>query len=236
MKPSACLQNYDMDSNTKNTKIQELLNKIQQELEVPKEQKNEFGGYKYRSAEDILNAVKPLLGKAVLTIADDLVLIGDRYYVKATAKLQNGDEAVFTTAFAREEETKKGMDSSQITGSASSYARKYALNGLFCIDDTKDADTMDNREQLAQENKLTVNEENQLHDDRGKLIKQMYAIWYSLGYTKTTIPKKRDETCQKYGVGSVDSMTIDQIKNEIVSLKKVQAAKDFAEKDSTINF
>lgn len=125
-----------------------ILNKIQTELKAPKSQRNNFGKYNYRSCEDILEAVKPLLKKydATLIIADDIVLIGNRYYVKATATLTSADGANTATAFAREEETRKGMDASQITGSASSYARKYALNGLFAIDDTKDADTRDNRE------------------------------------------------------------------------------------------
>lgn len=122
---------------------------IQERLKAPKGQYNSFGKYKYRSAEDILEAVKPILAACDchLTISDDMVMVGNRVYVKAIACLTNSNgEQVITTAFAREEETKKGMDASQITGATSSYARKYALNGLFCIDDTKDADTMDNRE------------------------------------------------------------------------------------------
>lgn len=122
----------------------EILNKIQKELKAPKGQKNTFGNYNYRSCEDILEAVKPLLGDATLTLTDDVVMLGDRFYVKATATLRNGDATVEVSAFARESLDKKGMDSAQITGAASSYARKYALNGLFCIDDTKDADTQDN--------------------------------------------------------------------------------------------
>lgn len=118
---------------------------IQAELKAPKGQMNKFGGYKYRSCEDILEAVKPLLAKnrLILTISDSLEYIGDRYYIHATATLLDteSEEAVSNSAYARESETKKGMDDSQITGTASSYARKYALNGLFCIDDTKDADT-----------------------------------------------------------------------------------------------
>lgn len=116
---------------------------IQKELKAPKGQFNKFGNYKYRSCEDILEAVKPLCAKqgVQLTVSDELVLIGERYYIKATAKVTDGSETVEVNAYAREEENKKGMDASQITGTASSYARKYALNGLFCIDDTKDADT-----------------------------------------------------------------------------------------------
>jgi len=121
-----------------------LLNEIQQKLKVPKGQYNAFAKYHYRNAEDILEAVKPLLGDNVLIITDEVVQVGDRYYVKATARLTEvaEEETVFeATGWAREELDKKGMDAAQITGAASSYARKYALNGLFCIDDTKDADT-----------------------------------------------------------------------------------------------
>lgn len=126
--------------------IYEKLSNIQNELKAPKGQFNKFGGYKYRSCEDILEAVKPICKKygAVLVIADKLENIGDRYYIKAMAELIDIEEenaSICNTAYAREEESKKGMDGSQITGTASSYARKYALNGLFNIDDTKDADT-----------------------------------------------------------------------------------------------
>ena len=121
--------------------MKELIN-IQSELKAPKSQYNSFGKYQYRNAEDILEAVKPLLKKnnCHLTITDEIILIGDRYYVKSTAEITNGTEVVMTSALAREEESKKGMDSAQLTGATSSYARKYALNGLFCIDDTKDSD------------------------------------------------------------------------------------------------
>lgn len=131
--------------------------KIQQELKAPKGQKNSFGGYSYRSCEDILEAVKPLLAKykCVLTLNDKLVQIGERYYVEATASItdvESGkDNLVYNTAYAREEESKKGMDASQLTGATSSYARKYALNGLFAIDDTKDADTDEYQKQTKKE-------------------------------------------------------------------------------------
>lgn len=121
------------------------LKEIQSALNVPKGQYNAFGKYKYRSCEDILAALKPLLKQqnCTLTISDDIQPVGSRIYVKATATLTNDKgEAAVTTAFAREEESKKGMDASQVTGAASSYARKYALNGLFAIDDTKDADAL----------------------------------------------------------------------------------------------
>lgn len=125
------------------------LNEIQQQLKAHKGQFNSFGNFNYRSCEDIVEAVKPLLGEAVLLLDDHLVLIGDRYYVRATATLRDGKESVSVSAYAREALDKKGMDTSQITGATSSYARKYALNGLFLIDDTKDADTMDNTVPVA---------------------------------------------------------------------------------------
>jgi len=127
---------------------------IQSDLKAPKGQTNSFGKYKYRSCEDILEALKPLLKEqgCTLTLTDEVVMIGTRFYVKATATISCGEKHDSMTypnesvsAFAREEEMKKGMDGAQITGASSSYARKYALNGLFCIDDTKDADSMDNR-------------------------------------------------------------------------------------------
>lgn len=114
---------------------------IQQQLNAPKNQYNKFGGYSYRSCEDILEGVKPLLDGLTLTLDDEIVLIGNRYYVKATATLSDGEDAIAVTAYAREEEQQKGMVSAQLTGATSSYARKYALNGLFCIDDARDPDT-----------------------------------------------------------------------------------------------
>jgi hypothetical protein len=134
-----------MEEKKEKKTLLEKLSNIQNELKAPKGQYNKFGNYKYRSCEDILEAVKPLLKKnrTSLIISDELENIGDRYYIKATAILYDldSDNKIYNTAFAREEEVKKGMDGSQITGTASSYARKYALNGLFNIDDTKDADT-----------------------------------------------------------------------------------------------
>ena len=124
---------------------------IQATLKAPKNQFNNFGKYKYRSCEDIMEGVKPLLKGLLLTVSDDVVLVGDRVYVKATATITDGEHSINNSALAREALTKKGMDDSQITGTASSYARKYALNGLFCIDDTKDADSMDNSKSSTKE-------------------------------------------------------------------------------------
>jgi hypothetical protein len=129
--------------------ITEKLLEVQAALKAPKSQTNAFGKYKYRSCEDILEAVKPLLKKNGLTLglSDEIVLIGERYYVRATAKIADGESVMEVTAFAREPQEKKGMDAAQVSGATSSYSRKYALNGLFLIDDTKDADTMDNSEE-----------------------------------------------------------------------------------------
>ena len=137
----------------------EKLIKIQSELKAPKNQNNTFGKYKYRSCEDILEAVKPLLSREglLLTLTDTIEQIGNRFYVKATVKLTDGTETVENTAYAREEETKKGMDGPQVTGTSSSYARKYALNGLFCIDDTKDADTDEYKTETVERNKAQEN-------------------------------------------------------------------------------
>lgn len=131
---------------------------IQSELKAPKGQYNSFGKYNYRSCEDILEGVKPLLAKhgLVLTIQDSIDLIGDRFYVKATATITDGKEQLSTSAYARESLDKKGMDASQVTGATSSYARKYALNGLLAIDDTKDADTMDNSKKQVQQTQESV--------------------------------------------------------------------------------
>ena len=169
-----------------------LLN-IQQKLKAPKGQRNTFGKYNYRSAEDILEAVKPLLyeNNCILTITDDLVLIGERYYVKATATIIDTEtkELIANTAFARESEEKKGMDDSQITGTASSYARKYALNGLFCIDDTKDADTDEYTARTMEEpdgmsEPASDVELKTLKDYAGKLGLDYAVIWRKTGRVK----------------------------------------------------
>ena len=133
--------------------VYEKLMNIQSQLKAPKGQFNKFGNYNYRSCEDIVEALKPLLkeNKLALIITDTVELIGERYYIKATVKLMDiespGSIGIEVSALAREEDSKKGMDASQLTGSTSSYARKYALNGMFCIDDTKDSDSMDGKEE-----------------------------------------------------------------------------------------
>lgn len=151
-----------MEKKIEELSLQERLLKVQEELKAPKGQYNSFGKYKYRSCEDILESVKPLLVKynLTLTLNDELENIGERYYIKATAKILLAEKElednrlqkyIANTAYAREDESKKGMDGSQITGTASSYARKYALNGLFLIDDTKDADIDEYKQQQGEE-------------------------------------------------------------------------------------
>lgn len=121
----------------------EKISDIQTRLKAPKSQYNSFGKYNYRNCEDILEAVKPLLNehKLFINISDSVECIGGRYYIKATVSVSDGESTIISQAYAREEESKKGMDGSQVTGASSSYARKYALNGMFAIDDTKDSDT-----------------------------------------------------------------------------------------------
>lgn len=168
---------------------------IQQELKAPKSQYNAFGKYNYRNCEDILEAVKPLLKetKTVLILRDNLENIGDRYYVKATATLidiENEDDTAYSVAYAREEESKKGMDGSQVTGASSSYARKYALNGLFDIDDTKDSDT-------------TNKPVKKLSDAQ---IKRLYAISNKAGYDN----KKLAELVHKKYEKDIKELTKDE--------------------------
>lgn len=184
--------------------MKELI-EIQKKLKAPKGQYNSFGKYKYRSAEDILEAVKPLCHEknCTLTLSDTLENIGDRYYIKATVSITNGTETVSVSAYAREDETKKGMDGSQITGTASSYARKYALNGLFCIDDTKDADTDEYKRQ---------------NTGTGKKESQKAAPKFSREELETKIvalcdAKRVDvaEICKKVKVGSLEELTDDRL-------------------------
>jgi hypothetical protein len=154
---------------------------IQSNLKAPKGQYNNFGKYKYRSCEDILESVKPLLSQhdCALVITDDIVMLGERIYVKATAKLISGSEHVESSAFAREEDTKKGMDSSQVTGAASSYARKYALNGLFCIDDTKDSDTTNTGQESSERDKAIKEAKS------AKTMKELESVWNKYTSLKT---------------------------------------------------
>ena len=165
--------------------IQEKLMNIQYELKCNKSQYNSFGRYAYRSSEDILEAVKPLLYKykATLVINDDIVLIGDRFYVKATSKITDIEtgECVESTAFAREDESQKGMSSAQVTGSVSSYARKYSMNALFAIDDNKDADSTNTCGKDIKPNMTPVGGLSEAQ------IKRLFAIGNKAGFKKDVV-------------------------------------------------
>ena len=195
--------------------IYKKLMNIQTKLKAPKSQRNNFGNYNYRSCEDILEAVKPLLDefKVALTIKDEIVLIGERYYIKATATLIDIDtgDTTETSAYARESAEKRGMDSSQVTGATSSYARKYALNGLFAIDDNKDADATNTHGKDTIKVNMTptggISEAQQ---------KRLYAIANKAGLKKDVV----DSTVKKsFGCDTKD-MTKEQYQNICERLEK----------------
>lgn len=198
--------------------VYEKLMNIQSNLKSPKSQENTFGHYKYRSCEDILEALKPLLAevKAILTLTDTIEHIGERFYVKATATfidIEKG-ERLEVSALAREDEIQKGMSSSQVTGSVSSYARKYSLNGLFCIDDTKDADTMDNKtptdtpKQQGNTNTPTDNTEVTV------TAKMLIDMGKSKGYDEAYL-------CNKYKVKEIKFIKQETKKNAYETLMKL---------------
>ena len=182
--------------------IYEKLSNIQSELKAPKSQYNSFGKYSYRSCEDILEAVKPICAtnKAVCTISDEIVLVGDRYYVRATALLIDTEsgEKINNVAYAREEAEKKGMDGSQVTGASSSYARKYALNGLFAIDDTKDSDATNKGEDKP---KTSAKQEKSEQPKQAQKPKPEQAQKPAETFQKLT----KTEIVTKYGVKNVEA-------------------------------
>lgn len=193
---------------------QRLLN-AQSELKAPKGQYNNFGKYKYRSAEDILEAVKPINAKhgVLLTITDEPVLVGDWHYIKAAATITDGTESIVVTAYARESLNKKGMDDSQITGTASSYARKYALNGLYLIDDTKDADTDEYRNQG---NKAPASK-SATQAEVGNLKKEIIAFSNLMKEQgKDVAPEQVNTTL---GITDFTQLTSDDVKQAITKLK-----------------
>ena len=200
---------------------------IQGELKAPKGQYNKFGGYKYRSCEDILEAVKPLLIKynATLTVTDEIVLIGDRYYIKATARLFDAEgntenDFITNTAYARESENKKGQDDSQITGTASSYARKYALNGLFLIDDTKDADTDEYHNQTNNGKKENVTQPKATK--KAEKAEKPAPITAAQIDEIAGLSKDPNTILKYYKVGSLSELTSAQGDEIITALKGVQ--------------
>lgn len=174
--------------------LKEKLLNIQSELKAPKGQRNSFGNYNYRSCEDILEAVKPLCRKynAVLRIQDDINYIEGRFYIIAEATLMDceSDDVIYNRAYAREEDSKKGMDGSQVTGASSSYARKYALNGLFAIDDTKDADTDEFTKKTKQEDNLATQEQKEAIK---KLVDKDAIVIYLTDLKKTKLSELTKE-------------------------------------------
>lgn len=200
--------------------IYAALQAVQRELKAPKGQKNTFGNYKYRSCEDIVEAVKPLLNEngLILIMGDEVINVENRFYVKATVKVidvASGDE-ISTSAMARESETKRGMDDSQITGTASSYARKYALNGLFAIDDTKDADTDAYKQQTSgsqtpqnrPQQAANIDKGNSNNDMRNKAIKALNEAIKQCGVTGQEVSAIAGV---KYNKISIKEMTVGEI-------------------------
>lgn len=214
--------------------INEKLLEIQTELKAPKSQYNSFGNYKYRNCEDILEALKPLLAKvkAAVVITDEIVNIAQRFYVKSTVKLINveNEEVIETSAYAREPENKKGLDESQITGSTSSYARKYALNAMFAIDDTKDSDyapDSNSKPDYAPKNKPLSKEKNN-NVSRETLIKINKSIDKYATLTNKTPEEVLAVMCDRYHITSIENISeivgktiYKQLNNWIVSRETI---------------
>lgn len=197
---------------------------IQQNLKAPKNQKNHFGNFYYRSAEDILEAVKPLLEEmdCSLTLSDEIVLVGDRIYVKAVVALSNARGIIASTsAFAREPEEKKGMDVSQITGTASSYARKYALNGLFCIDDTKDTDSNEFVKEAKAKRELAETEEARIRNE--PITKEQEKKLYK-GMAEAKM--KNDEVCKYMKIEKLSDLKRGQVKRVVELIQETKQNAD----------
>lgn len=202
--------------------IYEKLIKVQEELKVPKNQFNSFGKFKYRSCEDILEELKPLLVKngLFLMISDNVELLGDRYYIKATCTITDGDISISNSAYAREIEKKDRMDETQTTGSSSSYARKYALNGLFLIDDTKDPDTDEYQKQTRENANKQTSRPGAGSSKADKLVTEsqlsrLYAIGSSKGYSKADI----DKSIHKKGKNSAKELTMAEYDDLIAGIE-----------------
>ncbi|MFD1416841.1 ERF family protein [Oceanobacillus jeddahense] len=197
------------------TLVQKLIH-VQKELKAPKGQFNKFGNYNYRSAEDILEAVKPFNAEKglLLTLTDEPLLVGEWHYIKAAASITDGKDTHTVTAYARESETKKGMDHSQITGTASSYARKYALNGLYLIDDTKDADT---DEYQNQSNQNSQSNNKNLSEAQ---VKRLYAIGKSVQVNAADIKKVIMNDYNKTDVALLTKKEYDEVCSRLESKKE----------------
>lgn len=216
-------------------KLHEKLLAIQTKLKAPKGQYNKFGNFNYRSAEDILEAVKPLNAEqgVLLTITDEIKEVGGRIYVVATATVSDGTDELKVSAFAREPENKKGMDESQITGATSSYARKYALNGLYAIDDNKDADTDEHKQQQdsapkkqqaqKQQQKQQQQEQGFTEQELHELVKKYVRNIEALGVDRA---KLIEFVCNKHSVGNLFDLKPNVLVGELKAIylnKKGQA-------------
>ena len=212
--------------------LHEKLLEVQSKLKAPKSNYNDFGNYSYRSCEDIVEAAKPLLEESglLMTITDELTKIGDRYYIKATVEVTDGESTISVNGYAREAEKKKGMDVSQITGAASSYARKYALNGMFAIDDNKDADAT-NKHGKGKNNNSSKKKKNNKSGNSGKngnkatekQIKAIFAIANSKGFEGEDMKKYLQDMYEidssKELTKKQASITIDALNNEAEDLR-----------------
>lgn len=215
--------------------LHERLVEIQQNLKAPKGQYNDFSKFYYRSCEDILEAVKPLLNELSLILNDEVVNVGTMNYVKATAVLSDGENTISVSAFAREAIDRKGMDDAQITGSASSYARKYALNGLFAIDDTKDADTMDNANKVA---KTAPQRQEKVGNDpdwiKGSSTGSTYATDKQVNLIRKLLKGKgqsEEDLKLKYKVESINALPLLQASQIIDNLIKLSDKEGIPERD-----
>lgn len=199
--------------------IYEKLTEVQNELKAPKSRYNSFGKYNYRSCEDILEAVKPLLKskKLAMTVKDEVYSVGDRFYIMAVVTVFDceSEEKITTTAYAREDSEKKGMDGSQITGSSSSYARKYALNGMFAIDDTKDADSWNTHGKDKSSDKKEEQKEQRVDYATDEQIGKINYMCNANPEFKEALPK----ALKKYGVNNVIQLTKEQAEELIERLK-----------------
>lgn len=203
--------------------FKKLIN-IQQKLKAPKGQYNNFGKYAYRSCEDILEAVKPILAEeqCALILKDDIILIGERYYIRAKALLydENGEIIAENSAYAREEAEKKGMDGSQITGASSSYARKYALNGLFGIDDNKDSDTTNTGDDKP---KSTNVKQNKAQDKQSVSARKVVFDQIRVEITKAGLTE--EWVCNAYKISKLEDLKPEQIQPLLARCKEMQKNK-----------
>lgn len=208
------------------------LAEIQSEVKVNKELKNNFGNYNYRNVEMILAEVKPLLAKhnLILTLKDEIVSVGSRFYVKAIATITNGTHSVETTAYAREDEAKKGMDLSQLTGSCSSYARKYALGGLLLLDDNKDIDSLDNTQNHAKPTQRAVSKPSEdalLQKAKNQLFTGLQEVGIEKAQMKAFIDWAGIDTSTQEGLKNALSVNLQSLASEFFEVQETKSKEAF---------